>query len=107
MTAEITGVRDSQDRASLGVYLQVYLKRYELPVEIQILPIGFTGSSAGLPIFLEIIHQLRKEDIAHGEKIACSGEITETGTIKPDEILSKKLEKFLGIKLYINLNDEP
>jgi putative transcription factor len=30
----------------------------------------------------------------------------ETGTIKPDEILSKKLEKFLGIKLYVNLNEE-
>jgi len=29
----------------------------------------------------------------------------ETGTIKPDDILSKKLERFLGIKLYINSNE--
>lgn len=28
----------------------------------------------------------------------------ETGSIRPDEILAKKLERFLGIKLYFNAN---
>ena len=30
----------------------------------------------------------------------------ETGSIRPDEILAKKLERFLGIKLYINANEQ-
>ncbi|HKU50533.1 MAG TPA: multiprotein bridging factor aMBF1 [Nitrososphaera sp.] len=30
----------------------------------------------------------------------------ETGALKPDEILAKKLERFLGIKLYVSIDDE-
>jgi putative transcription factor len=30
----------------------------------------------------------------------------ETGTLKPDEILAKKLERYLGIKLYISANSD-
>lgn len=30
----------------------------------------------------------------------------ETGAIKPDELFAKKLERFLGIKLYINIAAE-
>jgi putative transcription factor len=30
----------------------------------------------------------------------------ETGSIRPDEILAKKLERFLGITLFINPNEE-
>ena len=30
----------------------------------------------------------------------------ETGVLKPDEIFAKKLERFLGIKLYITLEEE-
>ena len=30
----------------------------------------------------------------------------ETGSIRPDEILAKKLERFLGIKLYVNANEQ-
>ena len=29
----------------------------------------------------------------------------ETGTLKPDELLAKKLERFLGIKLYVGIED--
>lgn len=29
----------------------------------------------------------------------------ETGAIKPDELLAKKLERFLGIKLYVGVED--
>jgi putative transcription factor len=29
----------------------------------------------------------------------------ETGTLKPDELLAKKLERFLGIKLYVGIDD--
>lgn len=30
----------------------------------------------------------------------------ETGSLKPDEILAKKLERFLGIKLYLSIGEE-
>jgi len=30
----------------------------------------------------------------------------ETGTLKPDEIFAKKLERYLGIKLYISANSD-
>jgi len=30
----------------------------------------------------------------------------ETGALKPDEILAKKLERYLGIKLYISANSD-
>jgi putative transcription factor len=30
----------------------------------------------------------------------------ETGSLKPDEMLAKKLERFLGIKLYVSIEDE-
>ncbi len=29
----------------------------------------------------------------------------ETGALKPDELLAKKLERFLGVKLYVGLDD--
>ena len=83
ITADVTPIRDGMGRASLGTYFQVYLKRYDLPVVINLKPAGFTGSSAGLPVFLEILHQLNKEDIAHGKKIAASGELSEIGTVRP------------------------
>lgn len=35
----------------------------------------FEGSSAGLPIFLELIHQSRKDDITCGKKIAATGQL--------------------------------
>jgi putative transcription factor len=30
----------------------------------------------------------------------------ETGTLKPDELLAKKLERYLGIKLYVSANSD-
>ncbi len=65
------------------------------------------------PEFPKVIRDARnKKGITHdqlgqkiNEKVTLLKKI-ETGTIKPDELLSKKLEKFLGIKLYINLNEE-
>lgn len=30
----------------------------------------------------------------------------ETGSLKPDEIFAKKLERYLGIKLYVSINND-
>ena len=65
------------------------------------------------PEFPKVIRDARnKKGITHeqlgqkiNEKVTLLKKI-ETGTIKPDDILSKKLERFLGIRLFINSNDE-
>jgi putative transcription factor len=65
------------------------------------------------PEFPKVIRDARnKKGITHdqlgqkiNEKVTLLKKI-ETGTIRPDETLSKKLEKFLGIRLYINSNEE-
>jgi len=65
------------------------------------------------PEFPKVIRDARnKKGITHdqlgqkiNEKVTLLKKV-ETGTIRPDEILSKKLENFLGIKLYINANED-
>lgn len=65
------------------------------------------------PEFPAIIRNARnKKELTHdqlgqkiNEKVTLLRKI-ETGSIKPDEILAKKLERFLGIKLFIKPNDE-
>ncbi len=65
------------------------------------------------PEFPKVIREARnKKGITHeqlgqkiNEKVTLLKKV-ETGTIKPDDILSKKLERFLGIKLFINSNEE-
>ena len=64
------------------------------------------------PEFPKVIRDARnKRGITHeqlgqkiNEKVTLLKKV-ETGTIKPDDTLSKKLERFLGIKLYINPNE--
>lgn len=65
------------------------------------------------PEFPMIIRNARnKKGITHdqlgqkiNEKVTLLKKI-ETGNIKPDGILSKKLENFLGIKLFISSNED-
>jgi len=65
------------------------------------------------PEFPKVIREARnKKGITHeqlgqkiNEKVTLLKKV-ETGTIKPDDILSKKLERFLGIRLFINSNEE-
>ena len=64
------------------------------------------------PAFDKIIRESRmKKGLTHeqlGIKMNEKATILrkfETGTLKPDEILAKKLEQFLGIKLHINIEE--
>jgi putative transcription factor len=64
------------------------------------------------PEFAKIIREARmKKGLTHeqlGIKMNEKATILrkfETGTLKPDEILAKKLEHFLGIKLHINIEE--
>jgi PDZ domain-containing protein len=101
--ADIEAITDDGGRPSLGVFLQTYLQREELPVEIKIETSGYSGSSAGLPIFLEILHQLKKEDMAKGMKIAASGSLDEFGNIRSVYGVRFKVKgaEKLGIKYFI------
>lgn len=103
MTEEIEAVRDSRNRPSLGVFYQTYLKRVEMPVDININGAGFTGSSAGVPIFLEIIRQLRKDNLTHGNSVAATGTLNEFGHINPVHGVEYKVRgaKRAGCKYFI------
>jgi putative transcription factor len=64
------------------------------------------------PEFAKIIREARmKKGLTHeqlGIKMNEKATILrkfETGTLKPDEIMAKKLEHFLGIKLHINIEE--
>lgn len=64
------------------------------------------------PEFAKIIREARmKKGLTHeqlGIKMNEKATILrkfETGALKPDEILAKKLEHFLGIKLHINIEE--
>ena len=64
------------------------------------------------PEFAKIIREARmKKGLTHEQLgIKMNEKATllrkfETGTLKPDEIMAKKLENFLGIKLHINIEE--
>ncbi|MCE1245236.1 MAG: hypothetical protein LWY06_01185 [Firmicutes bacterium] len=81
-TSDIEAIKDESGRISLGIFMQTYMQREDLPVNIEVDTTGYSGSSAGLPIFLEILHQLKKEDLAKGMKIAASGSLDEFGNVR-------------------------
>lgn len=75
--------------------------------------IGFSDETMLTPNFAELIREARmKMGLTHeqlGMKMNEKAQMLkkfETGTLKPDELLAKKLERFLGIKLYVNVEDK-
>ncbi len=82
-TAPIKTVSDPQDskRALVGVSARDNLK-VTLPVQIKIDAGGVGGPSAGLAFALDILQELGR-DVAHGHKIAATGEIALDGTVGP------------------------
>jgi putative transcription factor len=75
--------------------------------------IGFSDETMLTPNFAGLIREARmKMGLTHeqlGMRMNEKAQMLrkfETGTLKPDELLSKKLERFLGIKLYVNVEDK-
>jgi putative transcription factor len=65
------------------------------------------------PDFAKLIREARmKTGLTHeqlGMKMNEKAQLLkkfETGSLKPDELLAKKLERFLGVKLYVNVEGE-
>ncbi|HJS68343.1 MAG TPA: multiprotein bridging factor aMBF1 [Nitrososphaera sp.] len=75
--------------------------------------IGLADETMLTPDFAGLIREARmKMGLTHeqlGMKMNEKAQLLkkfETGTLKPDELLAKKLERYLGIKLYISASDD-
>lgn len=74
--------------------------------------IRMTDDTILSPEFAKLIREARmKKGLTHEQLgIQMNEKATllkkfETGSLKPDEILAKKLERFLGIKLYVSIEE--
>jgi putative transcription factor len=75
--------------------------------------IKMTDDTILSPEFAKLIREARmKKRLTHeqlgiqmNEKATLLRKL-ETGSLKPDEMLAKKLERFLGIKLYVSIEEE-
>ncbi|MDQ3969787.1 MAG: multiprotein-bridging factor 1 family protein [Thermoproteota archaeon] len=75
--------------------------------------IGLADETILTPNFARLIREARmKMGLTHeqlGMKMNEKAQLLkkfETGSLKPDEIFAKKLERYLGIKLYISTNSD-
>lgn len=75
--------------------------------------IGLADETMLVPDFAGLIREARmKMGLTHeqlGMKMNEKAQLLrkfETGTLKPDELLAKKLERYLGIKLYVSASDD-
>jgi putative transcription factor len=108
-TSQLTSTRSISKQSPIYNRMKSIPKNKPLPQK----KIDLTDEIILDPEFPKVIRDARnRKGMTHeqlgqkiNEKVTLLKKI-ETGTIKPDEILSKKLEKFLGIKLYVNLNEE-
>jgi len=82
-TAVIRTVADPQDskRALVGISARDDL-RVKLPLRIRIDAGGVGGPSAGLAFALDILQELGR-NVAHGHKVAATGELALDGTVLP------------------------
>ncbi len=75
--------------------------------------IGLADETMLAPNFAGLIREARmKMGLTHeqlGMKMNEKAQLLrkfETGALKPDELLAKKLERYLGIKLYVSSSDD-
>jgi PDZ domain-containing protein len=93
--ATIRTVADPQDpkRALIGVSARDDL-RVKLPLRITIDAGGVGGPSAGLAFALDILQELGR-NVAHGHKVAATGELALDGTVGP---IGGVKQKTLGVR---------
>ena len=93
---------------------QVAAKRKKPPLAPKLQKkIGLADETILTPNFARLIREARmKMGLTHeqlGMKMNEKAQLLkkfETGTLKPDEILAKKLERYLGIKLYVKADSD-
>lgn len=91
---------------------QVPTKKKHLVVQHQ-KKIGLADVTMLAPDFARVIREARmKMGLTHeelGMKMNEKAQLLrkfETGALKPDELIAKKLERYLGVKLYVNPNSD-
>lgn len=82
---------ESFDEPGIGIYIMTHERDFSFPVEIEIAAENIIGPSAGTMFTLEIINQLAKEDITHGNQIAGTGTIDLDGNIGPISGVTQKV----------------
>ena len=75
--------------------------------------IDMTDNTILNPEFAKLIREARmKKGLTHDQLGAQMNEKAgllrkfETGALRPDELLAKKLQRFLGIHLYVSIQEE-
>ena len=75
--------------------------------------IDMTDNTILNPEFAKLIREARmKKGLTHDQLGAQMNEKAgllrkfETGALKPDELLAKKLQRFLGIHLYVSIQED-
>lgn len=88
---------------------QVSAKRKKIPPKKQEKKFGLSDATMLTPDFAGLIREARmKMGLTHeqlGMKMNEKAQLLrmlETGGLKPDEMFAKKLERYLGIKLYVS-----
>ncbi|NPV52137.1 MAG: PDZ domain-containing protein [Firmicutes bacterium] len=74
--------QENREKAAIGVIIAPYVD-YEFPVKIDIKAGEIKGSSAGSMFVLEILDQMKREDLTRGYIIAGTGTINIDGNIGP------------------------
>jgi putative transcription factor len=92
---------------------QIAAKKKKLLVAKPQKRIGLADETILTPNFARLIREARmKMGLTHeqlGMKMNEKAQLLkkfETGSLKPDEILAKKLERYLAIKLYVSANSD-
>ena len=87
-TLEVTTGKASDGSTIIGVNLRV---DYDLPVEVTVNTGSVGGPSAGLMFSLAIYDVLTPGELTGGEKIAGTGEMTDSGAVGPIGGIRQKL----------------
>ncbi|HHV61907.1 MAG TPA: PDZ domain-containing protein [Firmicutes bacterium] len=74
--------QENKQKAAIGVIIAPYVD-YRFPIKIDIKAGEIKGSSAGAMFVLEILDQMKKEDLTRGYIIAGTGTISIDGNIGP------------------------
>jgi Lon-like protease len=84
-------VVDNDGNRSIGMELQSHTRVMSLPVKVNVNSRNFEGTSAGLPVFIEVMNQLSSEDLTGGFKIAATGTLDVNGNVLPVKGLKYKI----------------
>ena len=91
LEVETIELKDSPNKASVGIYIATYNREYSFPIEVDMATENIIGPSAGTMFALEIVNQLTEGDLTKGYKIAGTGTISLEGEVGVISGVDKKV----------------